>query len=90
MFLFQVLVLLGTTVVMKMHFSKHVPRGGLSVLLSPPEVFYKSPGSSRSPSGPALPALLLLCSHAVLQPRPYGMHMGQDTPKYTVLWSKNA
>jgi len=91
MCLFQVSVLLGTNIVIKMHFSSHVPGGGLSVLLSPPqEVFYKYPGSSRSLLGPALPALLVLCTHAVLQLWPRGVHRGQGTPKYTVPWSKNA
>lgn len=88
MCLFQVLALLGTTIVMKMHFSKHVPRGGPSILLSPTqEVIYKYPGSSYSPSGPVLPALLLLCSHAVLQLWHRGVHRGQGTTKYTVSWS---
>lgn len=50
------------------------------------EVFTKSPGSCRSPSGPVLAALLLLCSPFST----YGMHTGQRSPKYPVPWGTNA
>lgn len=90
MCLFQVLVPLGTTVAMEMRFSRHAPSGVWVCCWGAQEVFPKSPGSSHSPSDPVLPVLLLLCSHAVLQLWPYGVHMEQRSHKYPVLWGENA
>lgn len=90
MCLFQVLVPLGTTIVTKVHFSRHAPRGGLSLLLKSTRSFHQISWFSSLPSGPVLLALLVLCSHAILQLWPCGVHMGQRTPRYPVPRSKNA
>lgn len=89
MCLFQVLLPLGTTIAMEMHFSRHAPRGGLSLLLKSTRSFHQISCFFSFPirlSAPCVP----LCSHAVLQLWPYGVHLGQRIPKYPVPWSKNA
>lgn len=86
---FQVLLPLGTTIAMEMHFSRHAPRGGLSLLLKSTRSFHQISWFFSFPirlSAPCVP----LCSHAVLQLWPYGVHLGQRIPKYPVPWSKNA
>lgn len=89
MFLFHVLLPLGTTRAMKMHFSRHTPRRGLSLLLKSTRSFHQISWFFSLPIRPCAPCTAATVFHAILQLWHHRVHVGQRTPKYPVPQSKN-